>query len=431
VGALETAELVPFEAASSAVVRATAPPSIAGRYELLELIAMGGMGSIYRVRDVALDEVVALKLMKRETRDAPRALDRFRAEVRLARRVTHANVARTFDLGEHEGEPFITMELVDGESLARVLAREGRLSLDRTRQIARGICDGLAAVHAAGVVHCDLKPDNILLARSGRVVIGDFGIAWAKELAATGGRVVGSAPYIAPEQLDDGSVDARVDIYALGALLYEMLTGRRAWSGASPAETVRRRLVEPPPDPRCFRPDLPAAVANVIMRCMARAPEERFADVRSVAEALCERTPPRATAHRASQASKMLWRWSRNRAASRRPWTSGPTRTRRRVRRERRGSSSPSRAARLHARPCRSMDRSSRSGAASSSIDPQTTTLSRERTRSSPTTARAGPSAISAAATARSSTARASPNASAPRRRSSASDAPSSLHATT
>src|SRR5271156_269575 len=141
---------------------------IAGRYELIGLVGVGGMGSVYRARDTELDEVIALKVWRRELVDAPGMLERFRQEVKLARRVTHKNVARTFDIGEHEGEKFLTMEFVDGASLAAILRERGALPIDEVLVIAKQLCAGLAAAHAVGVVHRDLKPDNILVAPDGR-----------------------------------------------------------------------------------------------------------------------------------------------------------------------------------------------------------------------------------------------------------------------
>jgi serine/threonine protein kinase len=173
------------------------------------------MGSVYRARDRELDELVAVKVLRRELVAEPGMMERFRREVKLARRVTHRNVARVFDIGEHAGEKFITMELIDGESLAARLTRDGALRIGDAVTIAMSIGDGLAAAHAAGVVHRDLKPDNVLLAEDGRVVVTDFGIARA--IAAPGGSkrtvgmIVGTPEYMAPEQIEGGPVDARTD----------------------------------------------------------------------------------------------------------------------------------------------------------------------------------------------------------------------------
>jgi serine/threonine-protein kinase len=231
------------------------------------------MGSVYRARDVELDEVVALKILSRELIDEPGMLTRFRQEVKLARKVTHQNVARTFDIGEHEGTKFLTMEFVEGESLRARLAREGRLRIADVLELAEGICAGLAAAHAAGVVHRDLKPDNVLIAHEGRrVVLTDFGIARAVGGGhRTFGAPIGTPAYMAPEQVEGApDVDARADLYALGTMLYELLTGTPAWSGESPYVVAAKRLYAPPPDPRTLRPDVPEPLALLVLRCMAR-----------------------------------------------------------------------------------------------------------------------------------------------------------------
>jgi serine/threonine-protein kinase len=270
---------------------------LAHRYEILALLGAGGMGTVYRARDVELEEIVALKVLRRELLDTPGILERFRREAKLARRVTHRNVARVFDIGEHDGEKFLTMEFVDGESLSATLAREGALAVPRAVEIASAIAAGLGSAHAAGVVHRDLKPDNVLLTRDGRVVITDFGIArafaGAGGAANTMGSLLGTPAYMAPEQVEGRSdVDARADIYALGALLFELVTGRRAWQGESPFALAAARLIKPPPDPRSIKPDLPTACAELIVRCMAQKPGDRPATVEEVASAMSALTLP-------------------------------------------------------------------------------------------------------------------------------------------
>ena len=269
--------------------------TIAGRYEILGLLGTGGMGCVYRAKDIRLDEIVALKLLARELAQLPGMLDRFRQEVKLARKVTHKNVARTFDLGEEAGEQFLTMELVEGESLSAILAREKRLSVSQTIDVAAAVCEGLAAAHAAGVVHRDLKPDNVLVAKDGRVVLTDFGIARALEQVGihTMGSPIGTPAYMAPEQLEASpNIDGRADQYAFGVMLFEMLTGALPFTGPSPYAIAAARLMQPPPDPRSVRPDLPDVIANVIMRCMARKPEDRFAKIEEIAFRLGSATLP-------------------------------------------------------------------------------------------------------------------------------------------
>jgi serine/threonine-protein kinase len=271
---------------------------VGGRYEILRLVGVGGMGSVYQARDAELDEIVALKTLRKELLEDADMLERFRNEVKLARRVTHRNVARMFDIGEHGGEKFLTMEFVDGESLAAVLEREKRLPIARVVEIISAVCAGLSAAHAAGVIHRDLKPDNVMLSKDDRVLVTDFGIARAAQSQAnrTMGMVLGTPAYMAPEQvLGQKDIDARADIYALGAMLFELFTGEDAWTGESAMGIATARLMGPPPDPRQRRP-IPDAAARVILKCMARSRDDRYASTDQVARDLGALTMPVAAA---------------------------------------------------------------------------------------------------------------------------------------
>ncbi len=268
---------------------------LAGRYELLALVGAGGMGSVYRARDRELDEIVALKMLNAELIGSEAMLERFRREVKLARRIAHPNVARVHDIGEHAGQRFLTMEFIAGQSLGTKLGREPRLSLGRAVSLALGICAGVSAAHAAGVVHRDLKPDNVMLKDDGQPVVTDFGIARSvqqhdvKQTAL--GAVVGTPAYMAPEQVEGSSVDERTDVYALGVLLFELLTGRLPFEGDSPYVVAAKRLSEPAPDPRQARADIPDAVARVVLTCLARDPAHRYASVDALASALAAAAP--------------------------------------------------------------------------------------------------------------------------------------------
>jgi eukaryotic-like serine/threonine-protein kinase len=266
---------------------AEAPELVAGRYEILGLLGSGGMGTVYRARDRELDETVALKVLKKELAASEGMLERFRREVKLARRVTHRNVARTFDIGEHGGERFLTMEFVEGEMLGSRLSRQRRLPITEVLAIARDLCAGLAAAHAAAVLHRDLKPENVILAKDGRAVITDFGIARAVsegELGKTVGGIVGTPAYMAPEQVEGHpELDARADLYALGAILYELSTGEMAWRGGTVVAIAAARLLRPPPDPRLRVPGLAAGFAELVLRLMARSREDRFATAEETA----------------------------------------------------------------------------------------------------------------------------------------------------
>jgi len=275
-----------FATAATAQTAPGAPPTLlAERYEVLGLLGAGGMGRVYRARDTQLDEVVALKILRKELAEVPGMLERFRQEVKLARRVTHAHVVRTFDLGQHGEDHFLTMEYVDGRSLGQLLD-DGPLSTDEALRIGRAVAGGLAAAHASTVMHRDLKPDNILVGKSGRIAITDFGIArLAESPQATGEKFIGTPAYMAPEQVEGREVTPAADVYAFGAILFEMITGRRAWIGDDPFAVALARLRQPPPDPRTLRA-VSDPFAALVMRCMARDPGARFASGGELAAAL-------------------------------------------------------------------------------------------------------------------------------------------------
>lgn len=246
----------------------------ADRYWIEEVIGRGGMGAVYRARDVTLGETIALKMLVASSGATAAQVARFRQEVRLARRVTHPNVARVYDIGEHAQVVYLTMELVEGETLRQLLRRGGALSKERAVGVALALCEGLLAAHEAGVVHRDLKPANVLIAPQGRVVITDFGIARSLvEGAGMTEGALGTPFYMAPEQLVSGPVDGRTDIYALGLLLYEMLAGERL-DGA--------------PAPGLLDPDL----EEVVRACTAPIPDARPASVAEVASVLAAIVPP-------------------------------------------------------------------------------------------------------------------------------------------
>jgi len=302
-GMLSRMPPTPVELGDTAVMATTAATSpgpgsrfeprigavLAGRYELLAVLGGGGMGTVCSAHDRELDEVVALKLLRPELAQAPGAQDHFRREVKLARRITHRNVARTFELGEHAGQRFLTMEFVAGASLGERLRQRGRLPVAQAVPIFLAVCDALAAAHEAGIVHRDIKPDNVLLEPQGRVVVTDFGIAAFRDeraAAAALGATSGTPAYMAPEQLEGGQPTPQTDLYALGAMMFEVLTGELPWRADTVIAAMMRRLAEPPPDPRAQVPELPAALATVVVRCMQRAPDERPASALAVAREL-------------------------------------------------------------------------------------------------------------------------------------------------
>jgi serine/threonine-protein kinase len=250
------------------------------------------MGEVYRADDLTLGQPVALKFLPEVTSGDEEMLARLRGEVRIARRVSHPNVCRVYDVGEAEGLHFLSMEYVDGEDLASLLRRIGRLPRDKAAEMARGVCAGLAAAHEKGVLHRDLKPANVMLDSQGQVVLTDFGLAaLADQVAGTDLRS-GTPAYMSPEQLDNRDVTARSDIYALGLLLYEMFTGKRAFEARTFAEAVRSRREATPSNPSSLVADLPPTLDRVILRCLERDPANRPPSAHAVALALPGRRPP-------------------------------------------------------------------------------------------------------------------------------------------
>ncbi|MEZ4403630.1 MAG: protein kinase [Kofleriaceae bacterium] len=254
--------------------------TLAGRYELLERIGQGGMGEVFRALDRELDEQIALKVVRAQVARVPGVLDRFRAEVKLARRVTHTNVARTYELGHSDALVFFTMELVTGESLASRLAT-GPLVRDDAIAVTVALCDALAAAHAVGVIHRDLKPDNILLASDGRIVLTDFGVAVLSSARDDGSS--GTPRYMAPEQARGEAPTPRVDVYALGLVLYEMVTGHPAFTGdvGTVLDAKQRPAFRPPALDR-----IEPGLAAVITRAIAYQPAERWPGVDALRAAL-------------------------------------------------------------------------------------------------------------------------------------------------
>jgi Protein kinase domain len=250
------------------------------------LLGKGGMGEVYRADDLTLGQPVALKFLPGAAARNEDFLARFRNEVRTARRVAHPNVCRVYDVGEFDGQTFLSMEYVDGEDLASLLRRIGRLPVDKALQIGRQLCAGLAEAHREGVLHRDLKPANVMLDGRGHVLITDFGLAGlAGEIEGFDVRS-GTPAYMAPEQLEGKEVSVKSDIYSLGLLLYETLTGKRAFEGETLDELPRARREKPPSRPSSLVKDLDPAVERVILRCLEPDPANRPASALAVAAAL-------------------------------------------------------------------------------------------------------------------------------------------------
>src|SRR5580693_1595558 len=259
---------------------------IAERYRVVSLAGRGGMGEVYRAEDLKLGQLVAIKFLPESLSQDAAALARFHSEVRIARQVSHPNVCRVFDIGEADGVQFLSMEYVDGEDLASVVRRIGRLSPDKATEVARQICAGLAAAHERGVVHRDLKPANVMLDGAGKIRITDFGLAGIAASIQGADIRAGTPAYMAPEQLAGKEVTTKSDIYSLGLILYEILTGKRAFEASTLPELIKLREQGTITNPSTLVRDLDPLIERVILRCLENDPAKRPGSALQVAAAL-------------------------------------------------------------------------------------------------------------------------------------------------
>ena len=264
--------------------------TFAGRYQVQEELGKGGMGRVYKVFDAEIREVVALKVLNPGIAAGEGAIERFRNELKLARRIAHRSVCRMFDLGRTGDTTYITMEFVSGEDLKTLLRRVGQLPARRAVEIAREVAEGMAEAHRLGVIHRDLKPQNIMIDRDGKAHIMDFGIARSTaERGITGpGLIIGTPDYMSPEQLDGQDADQRSDIYALGAVLFEMVTGEAPFEGNTPMAVALKHKTEPPRDPQSLNPQLPAPFGRLILRCLEKDPARRYPTAEAVLAGIAE-----------------------------------------------------------------------------------------------------------------------------------------------
>jgi predicted Ser/Thr protein kinase len=259
---------------------------LAERYRIVEPLGRGGMGEVYRADDLKLDQPVALKFLPLDLQDDVGRRERLLSEVRVARQVSHPTLCRVYDVGEADGQLFLSMEYVDGEDLASLQRRIGRLPAEKSLEIARQVCAGLAAAHARGVLHRDLKPENIMLDGQGQVRVTDFGLAALAD-TVTGDEVRSGTPaYMAPEQLRGHEVTVRSDVYALGLVLYELFTGQRAFKGRTLRELTEQHEQGTPDSPSALVDDMDPAVDTAIMRCLEKEPASRPRSALAVAALL-------------------------------------------------------------------------------------------------------------------------------------------------
>jgi len=273
-------------------------PALEDRYEILGEAGRGGMGIVYRARDRETGELVALKVLKPEIASDAAVVERFKNELRLARKITHKNVCRIHEFNRAaDGSAYISMEFVDGDSLRHILNRFGAMGIRSGIRIAQQICAGLGEAHAQGVVHRDLKPENVMLDREGNVKVMDFGIARSLEAGTTSTTgMMGTPAYMAPEQAEGKKVDNRSDIYALGLVLYETFTGAVAFTGDTPMAVALKHIHEIPPAPREVEPTLPVHIEKAILKCLEKNPAKRFQSVDEVEAALTQKIEIRAEA---------------------------------------------------------------------------------------------------------------------------------------
>ena len=253
---------------------------VAGRYELEDLLGVGGMSSVYRARDRVLERTVALKILHEQFSHDPAYVERFRREARAIAKLSHPNIVTVIDRGEFEGRQFIVFEYVAGETLKQLVTREAPLPPDRALALVHQVARGLAFAHEHGIVHRDVKPHNVLLDEDGAAKVTDFGIARSLGAPDAGltqtGTVLGTGAYISPEQAAGRPADERSDQYSLGALLYELLTGRIPYEGESIVAVATRHVRDPVPNVREVRPEISPRVDALIRRAMAKRPEDRF-----------------------------------------------------------------------------------------------------------------------------------------------------------
>lgn len=249
------------------------------RYEIISRIGSGGMADVYKARDHKLNRYVAIKVLKSEFRDDKSFLSKFRVEAQAAAGLAHSNIVNVYDVGEDRGASFIVMELVEGITLKAYIGKKGRLSVREATSIALQVAAGLEAAHNNGIIHRDVKPQNIIISLDGKAKIADFGIARAATSDTISSSAMGSVHYCAPEQTRGGYCDAKSDIYAMGVTMFEMLTGRLPFEGDTTVEVALRHLQEDTPSPRKFASDLPLSTEKIVLKCMQKSPDRRYANM--------------------------------------------------------------------------------------------------------------------------------------------------------
>ena len=289
-GATQTPEAAARTSGEHASTRLALGMRFAGRYEILAILGAGGMGMVYKARDTELSDVVALKMLRPGMVVDAEQLDRLKVELKLARKITHPNVLRTYDFGDFQGVPYISMEYVRGVTLRYLLQQAGKLPFSAALRIARQLCMGLDAAHQMGVIHRDIKPENLIIEQSGNAKLMDFGIARPAGRNDGGhtqpGTFLGTPNYASPEQLSGMDLDQRSDIYSTGVMLCEMFCGKLPFTGGNTMELYVAHLQQPPIKPSTLWPDIPRALEQVILKCLEKKPDDRYASAAELLVAL-------------------------------------------------------------------------------------------------------------------------------------------------
>lgn len=257
---------------------------LANRYDIIEEIGSGGMGKVYKAYDKKIEEKIAIKLIRPEIAVDKEILERFNNEMKITRKIVHKNICRMFDLGESDGNHFITMEYVSGEDLKNLITRIGQFTIKKTVSTAIQILEGLVEAHESGIVHRDLKPQNVMIDNKGNVRIMDFGIArslFTKRITRTG-TSIGTPLYMSPEQADGTAIDQRSDIYSFGIILYEMLTGQVPFEGETPTSIAFKHKYEKPQNPKEINPHIPDNLNNILLKCIEKDPNKRYNSAKEV-----------------------------------------------------------------------------------------------------------------------------------------------------
>ncbi len=272
----------PTEPLQEAVAGLSRGHLLAERYRIRRLLGSGGMADVYEALDLELDETIAVKVVHPDVANRESMVNQFKKEIKLARKIVHPNVCRIYDFGSAGDLKFVTMELVEGSTLDTLTRERTDLDLDTKIEMFREILSGLEAAHAIGIIHRDLKPQNVMVTTEGRAVIMDFGIARelsTDEITTATSEVIGTPAYMAPERMLGNRVDQRADIYSLGVILFELATNRRPFSGMTVFDMAQNQLSVDPPNPSAINPDLPPWLEPIILKMLAKSPEDRFQTV--------------------------------------------------------------------------------------------------------------------------------------------------------